>query len=64
MQKLLEMLWKILLDKIIREEEIEDSLLDELFSIKEASISRKPIKHENTLTELPDILVSMELMLH
>ena len=27
---------KILLDKIIREEEIEDSLLDELFSIKEA----------------------------
>ena len=43
---------KILLDKILRGEEIEDSLLDELFAIREAQffLSDFPIKHENILT--------------
>ncbi len=43
---------KILLDKVIRGEEIENSLLDELFEIKEARhfLRSFPIKHENILT--------------
>ena len=58
---------KILLDKIIREEEIEDSLLDELFSIKEAKhfLGSFPIKHENTLTWITSRYSGQhELMLH
>jgi len=43
---------KILLDTIIRGEELSDNLLDELFRIKGAifSLSKFPIQHENVFT--------------
>ena len=43
---------KIMLDKVLRGEILEDELLDELFEIKEALhfLSMSPIKHENILT--------------